>query len=181
MQSSSAVHLGLTTCVWFVMLGDFLMVVLVSLLLSLSMMVTCFCLVIGCFIFVVGIRFGSLKLMVMLTRVWFLTVVFGKLTGWVMMLLVRLLTLGARGLIVRLLMLAATLLEFVADGTQFVLTLHRFFLLPLLGLWSIMVMVLRPDPVRFVLLVLFLRRRVVHAVRDHAILPGPAGMWGRER
>ena len=78
LQSSSAVHLGWsTTWVWFVMLGVFLMVVLVPLLLNMSMMVTCSCSWIRCFIFVVVKRFGFLMLRGMLMRVLLIVVVGG--------------------------------------------------------------------------------------------------------
>ena len=52
---------------------------------------------------------------------------------------------------------------------------HRFFFLPLPGLLSIMSTAL--DPRVWSVRGAPNRRRVVHAVRDRALLPGPAWMW----
>ena len=69
-------------------------------------------------------------------------------------------------------------LEFVVAGTLFFLTFTGALLL-YLGLWSIMmvVMVLLLDPLVWSAGALPKRRRLVHAVRDHAFLPGPPGLW----
>ena len=89
----------------------------------------------GCFICEVWTLLGLLRLRVMLMKVWFLTVGFGRLTGWVMMLLMRLLTLVAGGFAMPSLMLVVICLGFVVDGTLSFLTFIGFSLLFLL-LWS---------------------------------------------
>ena len=81
------------------------------------------------------------------------------------------------GSVIRLLMLVETCLGFVLAGILFSLTFIGFSLL-FLELWSIMMVVL-------VLLLILVwsagalpkRRRLVHAVRDRAFLPGPPGLW----
>ena len=77
LQSSSAVHLGVDNLGVVRHVGRLLddTVILVPFLLNLSMMSTCSCLLIGCFIFVVVRRFGFLRLR------GFLMVGLGKLTG----------------------------------------------------------------------------------------------------
>ena len=77
-------------------------------------------------------------------------------------------------------MLAVTLLESVVGGTRsFWCYTASLSLSP--ELWFFM----RTEPVLHLIrwsgLVLFPKRRgLVHAVRDHAFLPGPAGIWDGE-
>ena len=106
-------------------------------------------------------------------RVWFLTVGFGRLTGWVTMLLMELLTLVNGGLATLSLMLVAICPGFVVAGTLSFLTFIGFFI-------AISRAVVNhdgrdgtaPDPLVWSAGALPKRRRLVHAVRDQAFLPG---------
>ena len=73
-------------------------------------------------------------------------------------------------------------LGFVDAGTLFILDLHRFFI-------AISRAVVNHDDRDGILLLVLLcgsagalpkRRRLVHAVRDRAFLPGPPGIWDSE-
>ena len=75
-------------------------------------------------------------------------------------------------------MLVVTCLGFVVAGTTVILDLHRFFI-------AISRAVVNhdggigtdPDPLVWSAGALLKRRRLVHAVRDRAFLPGPPGLW----
>ena len=143
LQSADALHLGVD--------------VVVPLLSSLPLMVIFFCSLTGCFVFEVLTRFGLPRSRVMLRRLWFLTVRFVRLTGLVITLLMRLLTLVVEGLVLLSLMRVVTCLGYVFGG---ILSFLIFIVssLPPLGLLSTMtrVMVLLLIP-RYCLLVLSLR------------------------
>ena len=78
-------------------------------------------------------------------------------------------------------MLVVTYLGFVVVGMLFILDLHRFFI-------AISRAVVNhdglagtaPDPLVWSAGALRKRRRLVHAVRDRAFLPGPPGIWCSE-
>ena len=78
-------------------------------------------------------------------------------------------------------MLVGTCLGFVVAGTLFILDLHRFFIAIAravvnhddLGGTALDPLVLSAGALRK-------RRRLVHAVRDCAFLPGPPGIWHSE-
>ena len=113
---------------------------------------------------------GLLRLRVMLMRVWFLTVGFGRL---VMTLLMRLLTLDVVELAILSLMLVVICLGSVVAGTLLFLTFIGFSL-PFLELCFIMM-------VGMVLLWYGLQVLVLEGVvRDGAFLPGPTGIWDSE-
>ena len=156
-----------------------LMVVMALFNLSLSMMVIFSCLLKGCFVLGVWTRFGLLRLRVMLMKVWFLMAGFERLTIWVMMLLMRLMTLVAGGLVMLSLMLVVNLSGFCGLWYPIILDLHRFFI-------AISRAVVNhdgrdgtaPDPPVWSAGALAKRSRLVHAVR--AFLPGPPGIWDSE-
>ena len=78
----------------------------------------------------------------------------------------------------RLSMIAATLLGFVADCSDtasFFIAISRAVVNHVDGDGT------APDPLVWSAGALRERRRVVHAVRDRAFLPGPVGMWEGER
>ena len=117
----------------------------------------------------------------MLMRTWFFMVGIGGMTGWVMTLLMRLLILVVGGSVLLSLMLVGTCLGFVLAGTLFTLGLHRFFIAIARaavnhdGLGGT-----APDPLVWSAGALHKRRRLVHAFRDRAFLPGPPGIWHSE-
>ena len=126
-------------------------------------------------------RFGLLRLRVMSMRVWFLMVEFGRLTGLVMTLLMRLLTLVVGELVMQSLMLVVICLGSVGAGTLFFLIFIDFSLL-FLELWSIMM-------VGMVLLLILLYGLLVLSPRGVGwfmlfgtglFLPGPPGIWDSE-
>ena len=117
---------------------------------------------------------------VMLMMEWFGMVKFVGRIGWVMTLLMRLLILDVGGSVLLLLMLVGIFLGFMARGILSFLT-FIVFSLPFLVLWLIMMILV----VLLLILVwsagaLRKRRRLVHAVRDRAFLPGPPGIWHSE-
>ena len=93
----------------------------------------------------------------MLMMVWFLKVGFGRLTSWVMMLLMRLLILDVGELVLLSLMLAGIFLEFVVVGTLSFLT-FIVSSLPFLVLWLTMMVLV-------VLLLILLSGLLVLSVR----------------
>ena len=109
----------------------------------------------------------------MLMRVWILTVGFERLTGWVITLLMRLLILGVGGSLLLSLMLVVTCLGSVVAGTLLFLIFIGCSLL-----FSRAVVNhdgrdgTAPDPLVWSAGALPKRRRLVHAVRDRAFLPG---------
>ena len=150
LQSSVAVHLGVDNLGVVRHVGRLLMVVQVLLHLSLSRMVIFSCLLRECFTFGFWTRFGLLRLRVMLMRVWFSMVEFGRLTGWVMMLL-RLLILVVGELVMLSLMLVVICPGSVVDGILSFLTFIGSSL-PFLGLLSTMTSDgTAPDPLVLVL------------------------------
>ena len=112
---------------------------------------------------------------------WFFMVVFVGWISWVMTLLMRLLILDVGGLVLLSLMLVVTCLGFVVVGTLSFLTFIVFFI-------AISRTVVNhgggggtaPDPLVWSAGALPKRRRLVHAVRDRAFLPGPPGNWDSE-
>ena len=98
-----------------------------------------------------------------------------------MTLLMRLLTLVVGELVMQSLMLVVICLGSVGAGTPVLLDLHRFFI-------AISRAVVNhdgrdgtaPDPLVWSVGALPKRRRLVHAVRDRAFLPGPLGIWDSE-
>ena len=112
---------------------------------------------------------------------WFFMVRFVRMIGWVMMLLMRLLILVVGGSVLPSLMLVATCLGFVIDGTLLVLTFIVFSI-------AISRAVVNhdglggtaPDPLVWSAGALRKRRRLVRAVRDRAFLPGPPGIWSSD-
>ena len=95
------------------------------------------CLLRECFTSEDWTRFGLLRSRVMLMRVWFSMVEFGRLTGLVMTLLMRLLTLVVGELVMQSLMLVVICLGSVVAGTLSFLTFIDFSL-RFLEPWSIM-------------------------------------------
>ena len=118
------------------------------------------------------------RLRVMLMRVWFSMVRFVRLTGLVIMLLMRLLTLDVGGLVILSLMLVVTFLGFVVAGILLCLIFIVFFI-------AIARAVVNhdgrcgvaPDPLVWSAGARPKRRRPLCAVRDRAFLPGPPGIW----
>ena len=114
-------------------------------------------------------------------RIWFLTVGFERLTGWVITLLMRPMILGVGGFLLLSLMLVVTCLGSVGAGTLLFLIFIVFFI-------AISRAVVNhdgrdgtaPDPLVWSAGTLPKRRRLVHAVRDRAFLPGPPGTWHSE-
>ena len=104
---------------------------------------------------------------------WFLTVGFGRLTGLVMMLLMRLLTLDVGELAILSLMLVVICLGCVLAGSLLFLTFIGFSL-PFLELWLIM-MVAAPDPLVWSAGARPKRCRLLYAIRDRAFWPRPLG------
>ena len=155
-----------------------LMVVMALFHLSLFGTVIFFFLFSGFFVLGVWIRFGSSRLKVMLMIVWFLMVGCGASTGWVTMLLMRLLASAEERLVMMSSTLVVLCLGFVVAGT---LSLHRFFIAIS---WAVVNHDgregLAPDPLVWSAGALPKRRRLVHAVRDRAFLPGPPGIWDSE-
>ena len=111
-------------------------------------------------------------------RLWFFMVRYVRLTGWVITLLMMLLTLVGVVLVIRLLMLVVTCLGFVVAGILFSSTFIGFFI-------AVSGAVVNhdggpgtaPDPLVWSAGSIPKRRRLVHAVRDRAFLPGPPGLW----
>ena len=95
-----------------------------------------------------------------------------------MTLMMRLLILDVGESVLLSLMLVETYLGFVVVGTLLSLILHRFFI-------AIARAVVNhddlggtaPNPLVWSAGALRKRRRLVHAVRDRAFLPGPPGIW----
>ena len=179
LQSSGAVHLGVDNLGVVQHVGSACwMVGIVLFLLNLFTMVILLLLIDRiAFIFGVWTRFGLLRLRVMLMRVWFSMVGFGRLIGLVIILPMRLLTLGVGGLVM-LSSMRDVICLVCGRWYPVILSLHRFFIAisravvnhNLRGGTALDPLVLsvgaRPK-----------RRRLVHAVRDRAFLPGPPGIW----
>ena len=99
--------------------------------------------------------------------------VMARYGSWIVMEIIglmRLPTLGGGGCGLTSLMLVVIFLGSVGVGTPVVKDLHRFFVAGHPGL--------APDPLVWSAGGLPKRRRIVRAVRDAALLPGPAPIWG---
>ena len=111
-------------------------------------------------------------------RAWFLMVGFEGLTGWVMTLLMRLLIFGRRRVSPAVIDARRNLSGVYGRWYPIVLDLHRFFI-------AVSRAVVNhdgrdgtaPDPLAWSAGALPKRRRLVHAVRDGAFVPGPPGIW----
>ena len=114
----------------------------------------------------------------MLMRPWYTMVMFERLTGWVLTLLMRLLIFGRRR-VGNVVIDARRNLSGVCNRWYLViLDLHRFFI-------AVSRAVVNhdggpgtaPDPLVWSAGAIPKRRRLGHAVRDRAFLPGPPGLW----
>ena len=111
-------------------------------------------------------------------RVWFSMVRFERLTGWVTMLLMRLLTLDVGGLVILSLMLVVTFLGSVVAGILLCLIFIGFFI----AIARAVVDhdgrgAVAPDPLVWSAGARPKRRRPLCAVRDRALLPAPPETW----
>ena len=105
---------------------------------------------------------------------------YGSWTGLEIMRLMRMLTLGARGWTLPVLMLVVTCLEFVGVGTLLFWICIASSLPSCAGVNQDDFVGTAPDPLVWSVGALPIRRRLVHAVRDLAMLPGPPAIWASE-
>ena len=151
------------------------MAMLTLVLLSLSRMVILFCLLRGCSVFESWTRFVFLMLTVMLMRPWFGLGVFVILIDWEIMGRTRLLILPWWVIDAR-----RNCSGVCAHWRPHVVGLHQFFIAIARTVVNHDGAGTALDPMVWSVGGAPKRRRVVHAVRDRAFLPGSAGIWDGE-